>query len=53
MSRRGRGGPKNEVLGVHLVAVYEGPEVLTALLGKAGSPHGAREVWETFKKAQD
>ena len=30
---------------------YEGPEVLTALLARAGSPHGADEVAEHFRTA--
>jgi hypothetical protein len=30
---------------------YEGPEVLTALLARAGSPHGADEVAEHFRVA--
>ncbi len=30
---------------------YEGPEVLTALLAQAGSPHGAEEVAEHFRTA--
>jgi hypothetical protein len=30
---------------------YEGPEVLTALLARAGSPHGAEEVAEHFRAA--
>ncbi len=30
---------------------YEGPEVLTALLSQAGSPHGAEEVAEHFRTA--
>lgn len=32
-------------------AGYEGPEVLTALLAQAGSPHGAEEVAEHFRVA--
>jgi hypothetical protein len=32
-------------------SVYEGPEVLTALLGRAGSPHDASEVAELFGRA--
>ncbi len=43
--RRGAEGP-----GVS--SIYEGPEVLTALLRKAGSPHDAGEVAERFKQAQ-
>jgi len=30
---------------------YEGPEVLTSLLARAGSPHGAEEVAEHFQAA--
>ena len=33
------------------MAGYEGPEVLTALLAQAGSPHGAEEVAEHFRTA--
>lgn len=45
--RRGQGGD-----GPGVPAVYEGPEVLTALLQKAGSPHGAEEVAARFRAAQ-
>ncbi len=48
MSRRRGPGPE----GMGVPAVYEGPEVLTALLRKAGSPHAAEEVAERFQKAQ-
>ncbi len=44
--RRGQGSDPG------VPAVYEGPEVLTALLRKAGSPHAAEEVAERFQKAQ-
>ncbi len=44
--RRGPGGDPA------IPAVYEGPEVLTALLAKAGSPHDADEVAERFRRAQ-
>jgi hypothetical protein len=47
MNRR-RGGDDNP----NVPAVYEGPEVLTALLRKAGSPHEAEEVADRFQKAQ-
>ena len=49
MSRRpkGRGGATLAV-----APVYEGPEVLTALLARAGSPHGADEAAATFRRAQ-
>ncbi len=47
MTRRRGGGD-----GPGVPAVYEGPEVLTALLRKAGSPHAADEVAERFQKAQ-
>jgi len=43
--RRGSEGP-----GVS--SIYEGPEVLTSLLRKAGSPHAADEVAERFRQAQ-
>ncbi len=48
MSRR-RG--KGEVAPGGFEPVYEGPEVLTALLARAGSPHGADEVVERFRTA--
>src|SRR5512141_2816101 len=44
--RRGPGGDPG------VAPIYEGPEVLTALLRKAGSPHAADEVAERFKRAQ-
>ncbi|HET6437587.1 MAG TPA: hypothetical protein VFG59_05970 [Anaeromyxobacter sp.] len=46
--RRGRGAE-----GAGINPVYEGPEVLTALLRKAGSPHAGEEVAERFQKAQE
>jgi hypothetical protein len=49
MSRRPRGG-REAPQGI--APVYEGPEVLTALLVKAGSPHSADEVSEIFTRAQ-
>lgn len=49
MSRRRGQGQE----GTSVPSVYEGPEVLTALLRKAGSPHAAEEVAEQFQKAQD
>jgi hypothetical protein len=47
MSRRGRGGDDGSV-----PAHYEGPEVLSALLARAGSPHAAEEVAHHFAEAQ-
>lgn len=49
MSRRRAGGrsPSGSI-----PAVYEGPEVLTALLGRAGSPHDAEHVAAAFQRAQ-
>lgn len=44
--RRGQGGDPG------VPAVYEGPEVLTALLRKAGSPHDAEEAAQRFQVAQ-
>jgi hypothetical protein len=45
-SRRGKkDGPEPRTGG------YEGPEVLTALLARAGSPHGTDEVAEHFRTA--
>lgn len=47
MSRkRGPGGDPG------VPAVYEGPEVLAALLAKAGSPLGVDEVTDRFRRAQ-
>ncbi|HSN92382.1 MAG TPA: hypothetical protein VLS93_14215 [Anaeromyxobacteraceae bacterium] len=47
--RHGRGG-SGAPGGV--APVYEGPEVLSALLAQAGSPHRAEEVAERFAAAQ-
>ena len=51
MSRRGRGGGGGDGRS-GLDAIYEGPEVLGALMAKAGSPHGVEEVAATFRRAQ-
>jgi hypothetical protein len=48
VSRR-RGGGKGG--GAGFVHVYEGPEVLGALLARAGSPHDAEEVAAVFARA--
>ena len=48
MTRRNRG---REAAG-GIAPVYEGPEVLTALLARAGSPHAAEEVAARFSRAQ-
>ena len=48
--QRGRGRGRSPEEGV--LAVYEGPEVLTALLAHAGSPLEAEEVAERFAVAQ-
>ncbi len=45
--RRGGAPPRS----VTLVPAYEGPEALTALLGRAGSPHAAEEVADRFAQA--
>jgi hypothetical protein len=42
----GRGAPSG------LAPIYEGPEVLTSLLERAGSPHDAEEVAAAFSRAQ-
>jgi hypothetical protein len=47
--RRGGGGAGG---GSNLPAIYEGPEVLTALLAQAGSPVGTEEVARRFADAQ-
>jgi hypothetical protein len=46
--RRGRGGEAP----AGIAPVYEGPEVLSALLGRAGSPHDAEQVAAAFARAQ-
>lgn len=53
MSRRGK-GPRDEGRGhgSELPGVYEGPEVLSALLRHAGSPHDTHEVADRFARAQ-
>src|SRR5512137_2870976 len=43
--KRGKDGDEAQSSG------YEGPEVLTALLQKAGCPHGAEEVADHFRAA--
>ncbi len=54
MSSRRR-GPKDRGTGAPagIAPVYEGPEVLTALLARAGSPHDAAAVADTFRRAQE
>ncbi len=51
-TKRGRGsaGPSGRAGG--LPAVYEGPEQLSALLARAGSPHDAEAVADRFREAQ-
>lgn len=49
MSRR-RGQGEDPSAGV--VPVFEGPEVITALLRQAGSPHDADEAADAFRQAQ-
>jgi hypothetical protein len=48
MSRKRGSGQE----GAAVSSIYEGPEVLTALLRKAGSPHDADEVANRFRQAQ-
>jgi hypothetical protein len=48
VTRRNRG--REAAQGI--APVYEGPEVLTALLARAGSPHGTDEVAARFTEAQ-
>jgi hypothetical protein len=45
--RRGGGDPA-----AGITPVYEGPEVVTELLRRAGSPHDAEEVAGAFRRAQ-
>ena len=47
VDRGERDGERGDSLG----ALYEGPEVLSALLGRAGSPHDAAEVAARFRAA--
>jgi hypothetical protein len=49
---RKRTGAKGDEAPAGIVPVYEGPEVLSTLLEKAGSPHDAEAVAETFARAQ-
>jgi hypothetical protein len=49
---RGRGPRKDRDAPAGITPVYEGPEVLTALLARAGSPHDAEAVAEQFSRAQ-
>jgi hypothetical protein len=50
MTRRRGGGPKAPA---ELAGVYEGPEVLTTLLQRAGSPHDTEEVAALFARAHE
>lgn len=50
MSRR-RGGGKGSGAAGGIAPVYEGPEVLSALLERAGSPHDAEAVSDAFSRA--
>jgi hypothetical protein len=50
MSSRRRG--KGEEAAPGITPVYEGPEVLTSLLARAGSPNGAEDVVAIFTRAQ-
>src|ERR671937_1655965 len=49
MARRPKRGESREPPSIP--HVYEGPEVLSALLERAGSPLGAKEVTERFRAA--
>lgn len=51
-SKQGRGGPGPSGRAGGLPAVYEGPEELSALLARAGSPHDAEAAAERFRQAQ-
>jgi hypothetical protein len=52
MGRRSRGGSGEPNDEVGLPREYEGPDILTTLLERAGSPHGTQEVAERFRNAQ-
>ena len=47
-----RGGREREAP-AGIAPVYEGPEVLTALLARAGSPRDAEDVADAFRRAQE
>jgi hypothetical protein len=47
-----RNGRKEKPASAGITPVYEGPEVLSALLAKAGSPHDTAAVADAFRKAQ-
>ncbi|HEX9399241.1 MAG TPA: hypothetical protein VF912_03935 [Anaeromyxobacter sp.] len=47
-----RRGPSKDGPPTGIAPVYEGPEVLTTLLARAGSPHDATAVTEVFARAQ-
>jgi hypothetical protein len=49
--RRGSRSDAGQAGAAAVAASYEGPEVLTALLGRAGSPHTAEEVADRFARA--
>ncbi len=49
MTKRRGGGGRTASTGIE--PVYEGPEVVTELLRRAGSAHGAEEVAEAFARA--
>ena len=51
MARRTKGGG-TPAKGSELSHEYEGPEALSAMLARAGSPHTAEEVAERFQVAQ-
>jgi hypothetical protein len=50
--RRGPKGRGSEAP-AGIAPVYEGPEILDALLARAGSPHDAAAVTEAFRRAQE
>jgi hypothetical protein len=50
VSRR-RGAGKGDEAPAGIAPVYEGPEVLSALLDRAGSPHDAEDVAAAFARA--
>ena len=50
MVRRSRGGAPTKAS--ELPHEYEGPDALTAMLARAGSPYGAEEVAQRFQLAQ-
>jgi len=52
MNRRNRGRSSGSEAASGITPIYEGPEVLSALLVRVGSPHDAEQVAAIFARAQ-